>query len=62
MAHNEQVAEHVVEIAGRRMHDDDPEVRPLAGEVMRLSLARSQCHYTLIKRANAATRAAAPAR
>jgi hypothetical protein len=40
MSHNEHVADHVVEIAARRMHNYDPEVRALAGEVMRLAQNR----------------------
>jgi hypothetical protein len=40
MSHNEHVADRVVEIAARRMHDYDPEVRALAGEVMRLAQNR----------------------
>ena len=40
MSHNEHVADHVVEIAARLMYHPDPEVRELAGEVMRLSQNR----------------------
>ena len=40
MSRNKHVADHVVEIAARLMHHPDPEVRELAGEVMRLSQNR----------------------
>ena len=41
MSHNQHIADHVEEIAARRLRDPDPEVRAMAGEIMRLSQNRT---------------------
>jgi hypothetical protein len=52
VSHNKHIADHVVEIAASRMHDHDPEVRAMAGEIMRLAQNRpplgSLEHYSAL--------------
>lgn len=40
MSHNSHIADHVIETAARRLDDPDPEVRSMAGEIMRLAQNR----------------------